>query len=139
MTIHELKIWPEYFYPVSKGIKTFEVRKNDRGIKVGDVLKLREWNDKLRQYTGQEVQMKVTYMLDWMYMPGYSVMAIIPYAGRKCQTCGDYCEDEGECCAQERSHCTITPVGGFDEDDPMMIKPLECWQGVDTTTGPDGA
>lgn len=33
--IHELKIIPQYFEAVVKGIKTFELRKNDRDYKVG--------------------------------------------------------------------------------------------------------
>lgn len=32
-----LKIYPEFFDEVFKGYKTFEVRKNDRDFKVGDV------------------------------------------------------------------------------------------------------
>lgn len=36
--IHELKTLPEYFELVRKGIKNFEVRKNDRDFKVGDML-----------------------------------------------------------------------------------------------------
>lgn len=73
---HDLKIWPEFFEPVRDGIKLFEVRKNDRGIKVGDVLKLREWNDKTKKYTGREVRVKVLYILDWIYLNGYSIMSI---------------------------------------------------------------
>jgi len=38
--IHELKILPEFFHDVFTGLKTFEVRKNDRNFKVGDILKL---------------------------------------------------------------------------------------------------
>ena len=43
MTIHELKIWPQYFDAIASGIKTFEVRKDDRGFAVGDTLVLKEW------------------------------------------------------------------------------------------------
>jgi hypothetical protein len=41
---HELKIWPQYFEPVAQGLKTFEVRKNDRAYQAGDTVVLREWN-----------------------------------------------------------------------------------------------
>src|SRR5262245_33137345 len=30
MTEHDLKSWPEFFEPISKGSKQFELRKNDR-------------------------------------------------------------------------------------------------------------
>ena len=36
MKVHNLKIKPQYFKDVVSGIKTFEVRKNDRNFKVGD-------------------------------------------------------------------------------------------------------
>lgn len=65
-TTHELKIWPEYYEAVVSGIKTFEIRRNDRGFKVGDTLHLREWNPETRHYTGRTVSVKVTYILkDW--------------------------------------------------------------------------
>lgn len=38
---HELKILPKYFSEVYSGNKTFEVRKNDRNFKVGDMLILK--------------------------------------------------------------------------------------------------
>ena len=44
MKRHELKIWPEYFDPVEAGLKTFEIRKNDRGFAMGDRLLLREFS-----------------------------------------------------------------------------------------------
>lgn len=40
MTIHDLKLDDNYFNDVEKGKKKFEIRKNDRGFQVGDVLKL---------------------------------------------------------------------------------------------------
>lgn len=40
--IHELKILHEYFEAVTSGRKQFEIRKNDRGFKVGDQLILCE-------------------------------------------------------------------------------------------------
>jgi len=41
---HFLKIWPQYFYHVKRGTKTFEIRNNDRGFQQGDTVTLREWN-----------------------------------------------------------------------------------------------
>ena len=58
---HELKIRPEYFSAVKSRIKQFELRKDDRGFKVGDILTLREWDEK--GYTGNEVRCEIKYML----------------------------------------------------------------------------
>lgn len=63
MTVHELKILPKYFKAVCDGSKTFEIRKNDRGFKVGDTLLLKEWDDNTRMPTGREVIAEVTYIL----------------------------------------------------------------------------
>ena len=38
MKLHELKIKHEYLEDVSLGIKTFELRKNDRDYQVGDLI-----------------------------------------------------------------------------------------------------
>lgn len=48
--IHELKTDPMVFEALVNGDKTFEIRKNDRGFEVGDVLELRE-----TQYTGADI------------------------------------------------------------------------------------
>ena len=68
MSTHSLKTWPEYFEAVVDGSKTFEVRDNDRGYRVGDTLLLKEWAPHKTavggRYTGREVEVTVTYVLD---------------------------------------------------------------------------
>lgn len=79
MSVHDLKILPEYFEPVAEGLKTFEVRKNDRGFAVGDRLILREWQKlPYNCYTGGEIEAVVTYILDSeeYLQPGYVVLGI---------------------------------------------------------------
>lgn len=61
---HELKILPKYFSEVYSGNKTFEVRKNDRNFKVGDMLILKEWDIENQKFTGNQVKRKITYILD---------------------------------------------------------------------------
>lgn len=51
MRIHQIKIAPKYFNAVVAGSKKAELRKDDRGYKVGDVLSLCEW--KHGSYTGR--------------------------------------------------------------------------------------
>lgn len=81
--VHELKTWPEYFRPILDGTKTFEVRENDRGFAVGDTLRLLEFDpvkDGDDRYTGREVSVRVTYVLDgkgiFGLRPGHVVMGI---------------------------------------------------------------
>ena len=69
---HELKTMTKYFRDVESGVKTFEVRRNDRNFQVGDTLVLREWippGKWVEQYTGdgytaKEIEKDVMYILD---------------------------------------------------------------------------
>ena len=61
---HELKTVQPYFNDVRTGKKKFEVRKNDRGFKVGDELILKEYNKDTNAYTGEVLEMVITYILD---------------------------------------------------------------------------
>ncbi|KAA6451300.1 MULTISPECIES: ASCH/PUA domain-containing protein [Bacillus] len=73
---HKLKILPEYFDCVCNDEKTFEIRKNDRGFKVGDLLELYEYIPEKDEYTGRVVIREVTYMTDYAQKDNYVVMAI---------------------------------------------------------------
>ena len=64
MTTHELKSWPDFFESLFNGSKTFDLRLNDRDCQVGDVLHLREWDDRTQQYTGRECFRRITYVFD---------------------------------------------------------------------------
>lgn len=61
--IHELKILPEHFWPVVSNEKKAEVRKNDRGFKVDDYLRLSEWSNETG-FTGKVIVRKVTHVAD---------------------------------------------------------------------------
>lgn len=83
-TEHELKVWPEFYRVIASGEKTFEVRKDDRGFRAGDVLWLREWR-RLRivdgkaegEYTGRELRRTVTYLLSGFGLErGFVCMAL---------------------------------------------------------------
>lgn len=60
---HYLKILPQFYMAVENEEKTFEVRFNDRGYKVGDILYLQEFVPP-ETYTGRELRREVTYVLD---------------------------------------------------------------------------
>lgn len=82
LTTHELKCWPEYYGEVEAGRKTFEIRKDDRGFRVGDKLILREYNPQSQTYTGRSCQRVVTYITDFGQSCGYVVMALASLTAR---------------------------------------------------------
>jgi hypothetical protein len=101
MKTHEIRSYPKFFEPVSTGLKTFEIRKNDRKFEVGDEIILREfrpcpecegtgrvqwdaWDSgpcscgaPYGNYTGKTLRVKVTYITDYAQEDGYVVMSIV--------------------------------------------------------------
>lgn len=68
----DLKIDPKYFEAQEKGNKNFEIRKNDRGYQVGDLLFLHEYEN--NQYTGRLLVRKVTCITSYKQKEGYVVL-----------------------------------------------------------------
>ncbi|MEF7566023.1 DUF3850 domain-containing protein [Bacillus infantis] len=73
---HQLKTHPEYFEAVNQGLKTFEIRKNDRGFKVGDPLLLREYSPQHKAFTGRAIMANIIYMTDFEQKEDYVVLGI---------------------------------------------------------------
>ena len=76
---HELKTWCAPFNAVWHEHKRFEIRRNDRAFKVGDVLRLREWDHEAERHTGREVCTEVTYIVpggSWGLPDDLCVMSI---------------------------------------------------------------
>lgn len=63
-TKHELKCWPEFFDAIEEGSKPFDLRRNDRKFKVGDKILFRRFNDKTAQYTGAQLERRITYVME---------------------------------------------------------------------------
>lgn len=61
----EKKVWPEYFKEILSGKKTFELRVNDFEIDEGDTLVLKEWDPKIKDYTGREIEKIVGFVGKW--------------------------------------------------------------------------
>jgi len=61
MKVHELKIKQGYCNDILVNKKSFEIRKNDRGFQVGDILHLKVIDDDTGEYTGFEIFVKVMY------------------------------------------------------------------------------
>lgn len=60
--VHQIRLASMYFNDVVSGKKSFELRKNDRNYKIGDILEMLEFND--GRHTGRTVKAEVTYMLE---------------------------------------------------------------------------
>lgn len=58
----EKKVWPEYFQKIVDGDKNYELRLADFECGPGDVLVLKEWNQKTKEYTGRIIKKIVTYV-----------------------------------------------------------------------------
>lgn len=84
MAIHQLKTVPPYFTQIKEGKKKFELRKNDRDFKTGDILILEEYDPldgdepESTGYTGKAFAVKVDYILsDFKGLEaGYCIMGI---------------------------------------------------------------
>ena len=60
---HYLKTVNPYFRAVECGLKTFEVRFNDRNFQEFDILHLQEFSPP-NDFSGREIDFEVTYVLD---------------------------------------------------------------------------
>lgn len=89
MKTHELKLLTKYFKDVQSGLKTFELRNNDRDFQVGDTLILKEYyqgdtdyKDGIytpSHYTNNQVIKRVTYILhggQYGLEEGYVILGI---------------------------------------------------------------
>ena len=74
--VHEIRLAATYFDDVCSGKKSFELRKNDRHYKVGDILEMMEFKD--GKNTGRMVRVLVTFLLeDYTGLEdGYCIMSI---------------------------------------------------------------
>lgn len=63
MKIHKLKSWTEFFEQIKTGAKKHDLRRSDdRSFSVGDTILLQEYDSINRCYTGNELEVKVTYI-----------------------------------------------------------------------------
>jgi Domain of unknown function (DUF3850) len=92
VTTHDLKLWPQFWDATVAGGRSFDIRNNDRGFKVDDVVRLREWDPGIEPpgewpgYTGRECYRRITYVLHAEDCPagaitaGYVALAMVPTA-----------------------------------------------------------
>lgn len=78
--VHTLKTIQPHFENLLNGIKTFELRKDDRPYATGNVLLLKEYDLQAKTYSGREIKMTVTHVLrnapEFGLLPGYCILSI---------------------------------------------------------------
>lgn len=65
-------MWPESYELVRTGHKTYDLRLADWDAKPGDIIILREWDPKTKEYTGRKMEKRVGYVgktKDWEVWP----------------------------------------------------------------------
>jgi hypothetical protein len=94
MKVHELETWPEPFADVMSGRKRFEIRRDDRGFEVGDIVVLREFipDDHDGGYTGAASDpFRIGYVCRSKCIPdgycGFSLVKLVPEMWRKESLC----------------------------------------------------
>lgn len=60
---HHLRTWTSVYPDIECGVKSFEIRYDDRNFAVGDILVLEEWDSQVQEYTGRVCCREVTYIL----------------------------------------------------------------------------
>lgn len=81
MTTHRLKTWPRYYDAIAAGIKTFEVRVNDRDFQPGDRVTLARYDPDSCTFDGSEMTFDVPYVMHGGGLgvkPGYAVLSLVP-------------------------------------------------------------
>lgn len=77
MELHILKSLPEHFHAVRKGLKRAELRVDDRGFQVGDILALLEYDEETRSETGNVIISLVTHIYRGEYLlPGWAMLSL---------------------------------------------------------------
>ena len=74
MKIHELKILPKFYEKFKSGGKSFRIRKDDRRFKVGDLIRLNEFDND--GYTGRNCLFEIIYI---SIEKDYCILSIKPY------------------------------------------------------------
>ncbi len=62
MAVIEKKIWPGLYDAMASGKMNSELRLGDFDIEEGDTLLLKEWDPKIKEYTGREIRKEVCYV-----------------------------------------------------------------------------
>ena len=78
-SVHQIKCINPFYNEVAAGIKTFEVRYNDRNYNVGEKVVLYEYDPEKQKHTGRWLTFVISYILpggQYGIANGYIVMGI---------------------------------------------------------------
>ena len=76
---HKVKSWPRLFEATLSGAKTHDVRRSDeRDYRVGDTLRLQEFDPDRQQYTGRELVVRITFITSGRFPCALSESALHP-------------------------------------------------------------
>lgn len=75
MKLHEIKLMSEYAKAKASGLKPFEIRKNDRDYKVGDLVRYIVPDDKDLNRRFAKVLYQILYITDYEQKDGYVVFS----------------------------------------------------------------
>lgn len=75
--IHLIRVELDCFYELSTGHRTFEIRKNNQGFRVGHCIIFRVWSF-TTDYCNRCLPTEIVYMTDWpeALKPGYVVLGV---------------------------------------------------------------
>lgn len=77
MRVHVLRLHVDYYNDMASGLKSAELRYNDRGYSEGDTLHLYEWDG--TEYTGRFLTRRVVrvYPMDRFGFAGWVMLAVL--------------------------------------------------------------
>lgn len=78
MKTHVVKSWPQFFDPIRAGTRRHELRLNDRGYQVDDLLELREYDPVAEAYTGRHFTFLITSITSTEVPCAVSMTALHP-------------------------------------------------------------
>lgn len=61
-TAHIVRSWTHLYQPMAAGLKTHDLRLNDRDYQVGDHMLMQEYDPATGTLTGQETLVEITYI-----------------------------------------------------------------------------
>ncbi len=59
---HVVKSWSMFYRDIEKGIRTADIRLNDRRYAIGDTMELNEFDPVKFEYTGNKMEVEITYI-----------------------------------------------------------------------------